>query len=207
MVRRTGFVDIEVGDDLQATSVTADRGIYFSSDGRRREEEFLNVTHKKRRVQPSKLNDSYGEWIPIPDDSLDDEESRDSELNPINAVNAVPGQKRKVYASSVRTLIFFRIIFYLNEPPPQDDPMSLWRPLKQEFSDELVRHDGLADNLGNPRCAHCQRLYDADEPTSMRIFKCADCGQFLQCKDCCLSHHALTPLHVIRVSGRDVQWT
>ncbi|KAJ7837463.1 hypothetical protein B0H13DRAFT_1912461 [Mycena leptocephala] len=175
---RRRFVDIDVGgDDFQPTSVTSDRGIYFSSDGRRREEELLNVTHKKRRVQPSKLNDSYGEWIPIPDDSLDDEESRDSESNPINAVNAVPG------AST------------------QDDPMSLWRPLKQEFSDELVRHDGLADDFGNPRCAHCERPYDVDEPTLTRIFKCTDCGQFLQCKNCCLSRHALTPLHVIR------EWT
>ncbi|KAJ7903966.1 hypothetical protein B0H13DRAFT_1620975 [Mycena leptocephala] len=79
--------------------------------------------------------------------------------------------------------------------------MSLWRPLKQEFSDELVRHDGLADDFGNPRCAHCERPYDVDEPTLTRIFKCTDCGQFLQCKNCCLSRHALTPLHVIR------EWT
>ncbi|KAJ7079869.1 hypothetical protein C8R43DRAFT_910055, partial [Mycena crocata] len=33
------------------------------------------------------------------------------------------------------------------------------------------------------------------------IFKCEDCGEFLQCLTCCLSHHAQTPLHVVK------EWT
>lgn len=78
----------------------------------------------------------------------------------------------------------------------QDDPMSLWRPLKSRFLDELLRHDGLGDDLHSPQCAHCESPYSS----TTQIFKCLDCGQFLQCKVCCLSRHSVTPLHVIKVS-------
>lgn len=72
--------------------------------------------------------------------------------------------------------------------------MSLWRPLKGLFGDELVRHDGLGDHLHDPKCSFCE----SSHPTS-RIFKCRDCGQFLQCMACCLSRHKLSPLHVLEV--------
>ncbi|KAJ7492940.1 hypothetical protein B0H11DRAFT_2228263 [Mycena galericulata] len=168
------FVDIGVGDDaLEETTRTADLAIYFSSDGRRREEEFLNISHKKRRVKPSELDDSYAQWIPVPDAAYEDVEGLDS--SPMDGVASSTGaRKRKEYASS-------------------DDPMSLWRPLKALFADQLVRHDGLGDDFCAPRCAVCSLSYTA----TTRLFKCRDCGQFLQCKTCCLSRHELTPLHVI----------
>ncbi|KAJ7735256.1 hypothetical protein DFH07DRAFT_753979 [Mycena maculata] len=62
------------------------------------------------------------------------------------------------------------------------------------FGDELVRHDGLGDDCVAPCCAVCQAPYS---PTTC-LFKCGDCGQFLQCKACCLTRHELTPLHVIK---------
>ncbi|KAJ7177592.1 hypothetical protein C8R46DRAFT_1212338 [Mycena filopes] len=180
MPRLAASIEIDVGeDDREETTITADRGVYFSADGYRRQEEFMNVSHKKRRVQPSDLQDSYGVWIPVPDEGYDDEDGRDSETHPVNAVNTAPTKKRKEYASS-------------------DDPMSLWRPLKGRFVDERLRHAGLGDDLWNPKCAHCDTLY---LPGVVRIFKCTDCGQFLQCKGCCLKSHALTPLHVIK------EWT
>ncbi|KAJ7774517.1 hypothetical protein DFH07DRAFT_732456 [Mycena maculata] len=76
--------------------------------------------------------------------------------------------------------------------------MSQWRPLKGLFSDELLRHDGLGDHLDHPACAFCEKEYSATLNGVTRIFQCGDCGQFLQCKDCCLSRHALMPLHTLQ---------
>ncbi|KAJ7901379.1 hypothetical protein B0H13DRAFT_2515755 [Mycena leptocephala] len=160
--RPHNFVDIEIGQDpREETTLVADRGIYFSADGLRRDEEYLNISHKKRRVQPTDLEDSYGQWIPVPEQGYDDLESRDSESHPINGVDSVPTRKRKEYASS-------------------DDPMSLWRPLKGTFLNEALRHDGLGDDFFDPKCAHCKAAYIPNDPTT-RMFKCGDCGQFLQC--------------------------
>ncbi|KAJ7093757.1 hypothetical protein C8R44DRAFT_890661 [Mycena epipterygia] len=167
-------VDVDVGDNAtgESTTVSADRGVYYSADGYRRQEELLNVTHKKRRVQPSELDDSYGEWIPAPGRDNDDGNLEGADWDTFDAVAT---KKRKSYASS-------------------DDPMSLWRPLKGYFLDELVRHDSLGDDLDSPECAHCYAKYDA---IHTRIFKCVECGVFLQCGDCCLNGHVLTPLHTI----------
>ncbi|KAJ7468418.1 hypothetical protein B0H11DRAFT_2238884 [Mycena galericulata] len=179
------LLDADFGDgsyEKTEATLTADLGVYLSSDGRRRLDELLNVGHKKRRVQPSDLDDSYGQWIPVPDDGYDGIVDHESDSNPLNAVGstpAIPGaKKRKEYASS-------------------DDPMSLWRPLKGLFSDEIIRHDGLGDDLDAPQCAHCGAAYGG----GTQIFKCLDCGQHLQCKQCCLSRHVLMPLHTLKEWG------
>ncbi|KAJ7176163.1 hypothetical protein C8R43DRAFT_1084657 [Mycena crocata] len=172
--------DVEVEQQGPRPKVVADRGIYFSSDGRRRKEELLNVAHKKQRLQPTDMQDSLGRWIPVPDGAdfaaaaaeLGDEDSR-----PREDETTVLG-RRKEYAST-------------------HDPMSLWRPLKSFFLDELNRHEGLADELEESQCAHCQRPLNTHIPSSVRFFKCEDCGEFLQCETCCLAHHKRTPLHVI----------
>ncbi|KAJ7138480.1 hypothetical protein C8R43DRAFT_1089333 [Mycena crocata] len=180
---RADIVDFAVGDDDENPS--ADLGVYISTDGQRRQEEMMNISHKKRR-----LTDLLAEWNPVPEDGYSEMEDRDSTSNPLNAVPSEPvSRKRKEYASS-------------------DDPASLWRPKKSFFLDELIRHDGLGDDMHSPHCAHCQKPYEQPDrrmvsegrtkPTAMRIFKCGDCGQFLQCHSCCLSHHTLTPLHVIK---------
>ncbi|KAJ6561834.1 hypothetical protein B0H19DRAFT_1209995 [Mycena capillaripes] len=135
MVRRGCVIDIEVGEDPRdATTIVADRGVYFLSEpfeGLSRQEELLNISHKKRGVQPTDLSNSYGLWIPMPEEG---------------------------------------------------------------FLDEILRHNGLGDDLHDLTCGHCKTPYSS----TTQIFKCLDCGQFLQCKGCCLSHHALAPLHVIK---------
>ncbi|KAJ7105451.1 hypothetical protein C8R43DRAFT_1140778 [Mycena crocata] len=171
-------VDVVFGESSSAhTTVTADRGFYYSADGQRRQEELLNVTHKKQCLDPKNIGgDSWARWIPVPHAERTDD--LDSESNPLNAVDSEGGsRKRKDYASS-------------------DDPASLWRPLKGLFLDEVLRHDGLGDDLNDPRCAHCDTPYVGG--AASRIFKCEDCGQYLQCKKCLLSHHACTPLHVVK---------
>ncbi|KAJ7617537.1 hypothetical protein DFH06DRAFT_1012407 [Mycena polygramma] len=76
--------------------------------------------------------------------------------------------------------------------------MAQWRPMKQFFLDEIVRRDGLGDNMYSPRCALCQRPVGADAPDAPRFFRCTDCGDFLQCKECCVAKHQLTPLHLLK---------
>ncbi|KAJ7301784.1 hypothetical protein DFH08DRAFT_723840 [Mycena albidolilacea] len=75
--------------------------------------------------------------------------------------------------------------------------MFQWRPLKGRFLDELLRHEGLGNNIRSPRCAHCDAEFRSDDCTSARLFRCSDCGQYLQCKSCCLLHHQRLPLHSI----------
>ncbi|KAJ7076255.1 hypothetical protein B0H15DRAFT_790828 [Mycena belliarum] len=60
----------------------------------------------------------------------------------------------------------------------------------------MLRHEGLADALDSQECAHCNEAFSQDD--AARIFKCVDCGEFLQCEGCCLATHARSPLHVIK---------
>ncbi|KAJ7280544.1 hypothetical protein C8J57DRAFT_1563340 [Mycena rebaudengoi] len=186
------FVANDDEPDPETTELVADQGTYFSADGRRREEELHNISHKKRRVKPSDLADSFGLWIPVPDDDAELDNAVEEEANTSSAgvaSGSVLG-KRKKYASS-------------------DNPMSEWRPLADFFQDELIRHDGLADDVDDPCCALCLRRYDpsygasvdADPsvapPVVARIFKCRTCGAFLQCESCCKTEHVRQPLHVL----------
>ncbi|KAJ7616251.1 hypothetical protein B0H17DRAFT_1115382 [Mycena rosella] len=61
--------------------------------------------------------------------------------------------------------------------------MSLFRPLRGFFLDELLRHEGLGDAFHNPHL-----LRDSSNVTN------AD----FQCEACCLAHHRRTPLHIIK---------
>ncbi|KAJ7106119.1 hypothetical protein C8R43DRAFT_906260, partial [Mycena crocata] len=72
-----------------------------------------------------------------------------------------------------------------------DATMKLWRPLAQRFLDEIMRHEGLGDAIDELACSSCKTAYS---PASRR-FRCKDCGTFVQCLSCCVSRHALTPLH------------
>ncbi|KAJ7165383.1 hypothetical protein C8R46DRAFT_1220512 [Mycena filopes] len=164
--------DVSFQEDQVDTTLTADRGIYFSADGRRRQEELLNIAHKKRRLEPTELDDRLASWIPVPEDTVD---TTAGETNDAPDDNTATGEKRKQYSSSL-------------------DPMATWRPQKQIFIDALLWHDGLGDHeLCCDTCA--AQTEDAAEP--VRLLKCRSCGEFLQCQSCCLDWHARTPLHVI----------
>jgi hypothetical protein len=77
----------------------------------------------------------------------------------------------------------------------QDDPMSLWRPLAPDYLDALLRREGLNDYMFSPACACCETPHSE----TRRLFRCDQCGDFLQCKACVLSRHELNPLHCLRV--------
>ncbi|KAJ7020543.1 hypothetical protein C8F04DRAFT_1274931 [Mycena alexandri] len=119
--------DVSFFNEDGDTTVAADRGVYFSTDGQRRREELLNITHKKRRLeptQPAQLDDPLASWIPVPEDHVEpmagEEVDREDD-------NFVLWHKRKHYDNS-------------------SDPMGNWRPQKQEFMDALLWHEGLGDH-------------------------------------------------------------
>ncbi|KAJ7441683.1 hypothetical protein B0H11DRAFT_1932864, partial [Mycena galericulata] len=59
---------------------------------------------QKTRVQPSDLDDSYAQWIPVPDDGYDDMVDRDSDSNPLNAVGSTPRHPGHKEAQGIREL-------------------------------------------------------------------------------------------------------
>ncbi|TRM57177.1 hypothetical protein BD626DRAFT_412511 [Schizophyllum amplum] len=74
-----------------------------------------------------------------------------------------------------------------------DNPMSCWRPLEQKYLHELLRHEGLGSSHDHVLCATCK----SSPPTGEYLFKCEDCGVFLQCRSCCLARHTTAALHHI----------
>ncbi|KAJ7834491.1 hypothetical protein B0H13DRAFT_2426871 [Mycena leptocephala] len=176
--RYKNVIDLDDDDSFTEVTVAADRGVYFSNDGLRRKAELLNAAHKKRRMNPADLDDALAQWIPVPDHDFTEDGARVPPLNTPNGASTVLG-KRKEYTST-------------------KDPMSLFRPLSGFFLDEVIRHAGLGDDLDDPHCAHCEAPFDTTDPSSLRAFKCYECGEFLQCEGCCMVNHKRNPLHVIK---------
>ncbi|KAJ7889257.1 hypothetical protein B0H13DRAFT_1888092 [Mycena leptocephala] len=193
------FVDTRVGMDGEGpddSTRTGDRGIFISDDGERRSETLRNVIYKKRRIRlrPDRLNDSLAQWIPVFDDAELSEDLR-ATLDSISSGSDTPGSgKRKTYDSS-------------------DNPIAEFASVQQDFLYEMIRLRGLADSMENPECGLCRAKLDAQGPEvvagggpdveapatpSRRIFRCSDCGEFLQCKDCCLARHSMMPLHFLK---------
>ncbi|KAJ7123325.1 hypothetical protein C8R46DRAFT_1238052 [Mycena filopes] len=130
--RASQAVDANVGFDGAdpVTDISADRGVYFSNDGRRHVETLLNVEHKKPHVTPGNLDDRWAEWLPVDDSHIE----LDREL--LEQMDKVSGTgKRKRYESS-------------------DDPMAQWRREKQFFLDETLRREGLGDSMVAPDPLH-----------------------------------------------------
>lgn len=101
------------GDEPEDRPYSADVGVYFSATLERRQEELLNISHKKRRLEPTELNDVLAEWTPAAvevDWDPDDHGANDDPENGAPAADApVVGAsvlgKRKVYESSVSGLL------------------------------------------------------------------------------------------------------
>ncbi|KAJ7061377.1 hypothetical protein C8F01DRAFT_1231233, partial [Mycena amicta] len=66
--------------------------------------------------------------------------------------------------------------------------MRLWRRKIPLYLDELLRSEGLGRHFDHPRCANCA----AD---GLQLFRCRQCGQFLQCETCLRERHEQQPLH------------
>ncbi|KAF9006888.1 hypothetical protein BDZ89DRAFT_1144615 [Hymenopellis radicata] len=100
---------------------------------------------------------------------------------------------------------------------PSDDPMGQWHQWLDVFLEETLRKHGLGDATLQPRCSSCQIDLDVSEerdPEPMegqprvsreRPYRCRSCGDFVECKRCCLTRHERSPLHVIKV-WREGTW-
>ncbi|KAJ7789264.1 hypothetical protein B0H14DRAFT_3503214 [Mycena olivaceomarginata] len=169
--RARDLLDLDTEEPGADEQLVADHGIYVAADGLSRQE-LLNIGMKKWRVLPTELRDLLGKWLPVP-------EYGDEQENDVPLSEPIAQGKRKEYAST-------------------RDPASLWRPLKAIFLDEVLRHEGMGDDLDTPRCVLCAVSLHTNDLTR-QAFKCYDCGQYLQCGDCCLLHHQRTPLHVLQI--------
>ncbi|KAJ7015794.1 hypothetical protein C8F04DRAFT_1205123, partial [Mycena alexandri] len=157
------------------TSFSADRGLHVSNDGARVLSQYNNVRPQKRRRGLEDLPDVYGAWMPVPEHDLDAVHAVADTVSSYDVSGEdADNQKRKRYPSS--------------------DPMSLWLPMAESFLDALLRRDGLGVYIFSPACSCCKAPLEGDT----RLFRCTQCGEFLQCRDCLLSRHALTPLHSVQ---------
>ncbi|KAJ7687974.1 hypothetical protein B0H16DRAFT_1753198 [Mycena metata] len=168
--------DIHYDDDFGIGDVfSADRGLHVSNDGARLSSQYDNIrAPKKRRRGLEDLTDDYGTWMPVPDHDL-------------HAVHAV--------ADTVTSYDVFseEVDSEKRKRFPSSDPMAVWKPMAEKFLDALLRRDGLGDFVFSPACSFCQTPLG-----STRMFRCTQCGEFLQCEKCLLSRHALTPLHAVQ---------
>ncbi|KAJ7294042.1 hypothetical protein C8J57DRAFT_1491394 [Mycena rebaudengoi] len=82
--------------------MTADLGVYISTDGKCTTAERLNAGVKCRRLQPEGLKDTLAEWIPVSEEGLGDDEDVLVEMDKVAGC-----KERKCYESS-------------------DDPMAIW---------------------------------------------------------------------------------
>ena len=68
-----------------------------------------------------------------------------------------------------------------------------WEQYRDEFTDEVLRHEGLAGLAAPPPCVKCSG--------SGAVYRCIDC-LFVQmlCQCCIVTAHGLEPLHNIQVT-------
>ncbi|KAJ7053402.1 hypothetical protein C8F01DRAFT_991754 [Mycena amicta] len=74
--------------------------------------------------------------------------------------------------------------------------MKGWRRQRDIFLDNLLRHDGLGEDIYSPACSVCHATYYSGGQT--RLFRCQDCGLRLQCEACLEEKHTDNPLHVVK---------
>ncbi|KAJ7079314.1 hypothetical protein C8R43DRAFT_1143270 [Mycena crocata] len=183
--RSTRLVDTAVGfDEADALdNVSADKAVYISNDGMRRADELLNIGQKKRRLDPTDLKDPLANWMPVDDKAFVNDKGVVINPDALDDMDKVSGlDTKKRYDSS-------------------DNPMAKWREMKQFFLDESVRRDGLGDAIHGAECLLCQKPVGPDAPGAPRFFRCQDCGDFLQCKQCCIDRHQPSPLHLLEEWG------
>ncbi|KAJ7799721.1 hypothetical protein B0H14DRAFT_3491392 [Mycena olivaceomarginata] len=93
-------------DFLEDITLTADVGVYFSATLGKRREELLNVSHKKRKLQPQELDDTLAEWKPVNPDVHDWDDTPDADddlasessalLLPLFLGNAKPTRAQRI---------------------------------------------------------------------------------------------------------------
>ncbi|KAF7317928.1 CxC2 domain-containing protein [Mycena kentingensis (nom. inval.)] len=121
--------------------------------------------------------DVFGSWSPmVPGEDWEDCAQEVVEIQ----IEAVP-EKRRRYVSS-------------------DDPMRLWRARAGLYLDDIMRtEEGLGRYFQRPSCTECGAR-------DVQIYRCRDCGLYLQCEDCLRDAHTRRPLHCPETWNGDF-WT
>ncbi|KAJ6460704.1 hypothetical protein C8R47DRAFT_1226206 [Mycena vitilis] len=161
--------------DVPEDLFEAHRGIHVSNDGARVTSGLHDVRPQKRARKIQELGDDFANWTPVDDSGPENVQAVADTVTSYEVTVEDDDDeitKRKRYKSS-------------------DEPMSLFRPLMSQYLDALLRREGLG---AHAQCACCQVAYGE----GVRLFRCTQCGEFLQCEACVLSRHALTPLHCIK---------
>ncbi|KAF7316401.1 CxC2 domain-containing protein [Mycena indigotica] len=167
-----------VGAD-EDSDFEADEAYDLSLDGVRLRKRLFNVEASSAvpatETGPAVAVDSYTDWMGLEGGDLEAMVAvADSVSTLVWDVDDSDTKKRRRYDSS-------------------DNPNLLWRPLMSTFLDGMIRHDGLGDYSQCTKCAFCK-----DANINDQLFRCEDCGEFLQCEGCVRERHALAPLHVVK---------
>ncbi|KAJ7049780.1 hypothetical protein C8F01DRAFT_1264808 [Mycena amicta] len=175
--------------DSAVANGSADQGFHYRPDARA-VSSFANVGPRKRtrvRLEEPEEANPYGDWVDTPaeDGEFSDIASTFCSNDTYEHFIEEGEVKRKRYTSS-------------------DDPMKLWRQDKHIFLDHLIRYNSLGDHYERPACSVCDAEYIRG--SSMRLFRCEACGEFLQCMTCLEERHRLNPLHTIKEWNGDF-WT
>ncbi|PPQ80537.1 hypothetical protein CVT24_002657 [Panaeolus cyanescens] len=77
------------------------------------------------------------------------------------------------------------------------DKLTDWKAnQRQQYMDELLRHEGPIDPKRLLKCADCECDFDETKSSPLRCMDCSD-GYALRCKDCVLALHDNLPFHRI----------
>ncbi|EIW84336.1 hypothetical protein CONPUDRAFT_120104 [Coniophora puteana RWD-64-598 SS2] len=69
--------------------------------------------------------------------------------------------------------------------------MKKWKPFRSLFLQELIRHDGRGDHIGDAHCPRCG--------VGVPNYRCIDChGGIMYCDSCMVQKHTEAPLHRVK---------
>lgn len=105
-------------------------------------------------------------------------------------------------------------------PPPPSPPQGSPSPLPPDFDCSHTSHPAPSTSRESEVSAPSTPTLSTPPPTPTlstpltttsstgeinpapvtRLYKCTTCGEFLECRSCCLKRHAFTPLHMLKVS-------
>ena len=123
-------------------------------------------------------------------DDLDYGQVDDLAMDPASIQH--PKQKRKQKNTTSVSLPLSLYLQIVTEKKKMK--LTEWLEVRQEFLDELLRHDGHGDFHGRGPCTSCM-ISDGE-------YKCSDCytGCLLRCRDCMVNSYRDHPLHRVEVS-------
>ncbi|KAF8995278.1 hypothetical protein BDZ89DRAFT_1149693 [Hymenopellis radicata] len=86
-----------------------------------------------------------------------------------------------------------------------DHPMKQFREEVLTSLMDGLRREAMPGLVGRPKCLSCgialselDAMSAAMSSTTPELFHCETCGEFLECKGCCLARHVNTPLHIVK---------